>query len=176
MDRSRKPQDIVNKFMEPFVTNQETKYHLSLAGEFFVAAELQRRGISAAVTYGNAKKADVVAFSTTGEKAVVIEVKCTSQTRWVVGGVVPPPSSKPWVFVYVPKDEFEAPIFYILLQSELHDLLAPGDKKYRSRFKEKWGEEYGDRRGVVNLNRAEAKPFHNGWERKGWERIKSLLG
>ena len=34
-------------------------------------------GVSAAVTYGNAKSADVVAFSALGEKAVVIEVKST---------------------------------------------------------------------------------------------------
>jgi len=37
------------------MSKQAQKYHLSLAGEFYVAAELQRRGISAAVTYGNAK-------------------------------------------------------------------------------------------------------------------------
>jgi hypothetical protein len=35
------------------MSKQEQKYDLSLPGEFFVAAELQRRGISAAVTYGN---------------------------------------------------------------------------------------------------------------------------
>jgi hypothetical protein len=65
------------------MSTQLQKYHLSLAGEFFVAAELQRRGISAAVTYGYAKSADVVAFSMSGEKAVVIEVKSTSQLKWV---------------------------------------------------------------------------------------------
>ena len=43
--------------------SQQRKYNLSLAGDFFVAAELQRRGVMASVTYGNAKKADVVAFS-----------------------------------------------------------------------------------------------------------------
>jgi hypothetical protein len=44
------------------MSKQAQKYHLSLAGEFFVAAELQRRGVAAAVTYDNAKNADVVAF------------------------------------------------------------------------------------------------------------------
>lgn len=61
------------------MNKQAQKYHSSLAGEFFVAAELQRQGIAAAVTYGNAKNADVVAFSISGDKAVVIEVKSTSQ-------------------------------------------------------------------------------------------------
>ena len=55
--------DIPNKDEIFQMSKQAQKYHLSLAGEFYVAAELQRRGISAAVTYGNAKNADVVAFS-----------------------------------------------------------------------------------------------------------------
>ena len=74
------------------MSRQAEKYHLSLAGEFYVAAELQRRGISAAVTYSNAKKADVVAFSS-GSYAVAIEVKSTPGPDWVVGGSVPQPSS-----------------------------------------------------------------------------------
>jgi hypothetical protein len=86
------------------MSKQAQKYHLSLAGEFFVAAELQRRGICAAVTYGNAKSADVVAFSLSGEKAVVIEVKSTSSPKWVVGGTIPSASEKPWVFVYLPTE------------------------------------------------------------------------
>lgn len=149
------------------MTKQDVKYHLSLAGEFFVAAELQRRGVSAAVTYGNAKKADVVAFSTTGEKAVVIEVKSTSQPKWVVGSITPPSSSKLWVFVYLPSDVSEAASYYVLLQSELHDILAPLDEKYRLRFKEKHGEEYGNRRGVVNFSRDEAERLglKNRWDK-----------
>lgn len=54
---------------------QEEKYHLSMAGEFFVAAQLQRLGVSASVTYGNAKSADVVAFAKDKDIAVIIEVK-----------------------------------------------------------------------------------------------------
>jgi hypothetical protein len=147
------------------MSKQEQKYHLSLAGEFFVAAELQRRGISAAVTYGNAKCADVVAFSMSGERAVVIEVKSTSQSQWVVGGFTPVPSPKPWVFVYLPTEQSEGPSYYVVLQSELNEILTPLDVEYNRRFKEKHGVEYGDRRGVVNFTRAQAEPFKNAWER-----------
>ena len=143
---------------------QTQKYHLSLAGEFFVAAELQRRGISAAVTYGNAKSADVVAFSMSGEKAVVIEVKSTSQAKWVVGGVLPPPSTKPWVFVHLPTELTEPSAYYVVLQSELHNILAPIENEYYRKFKEKHGEEYGDRPGVVNFPLKEAERFKNKWE------------
>jgi hypothetical protein len=147
------------------MSKQAQKYHLSIAGEFYVAAELQRRGISAAVTYGNAKSADVVAFSISGEKTVVIEVKSTSQARWVVGGKVPPPSSKPWVFVHIPADAASAPRYYIALQSELHDILAPIGVEYRRKFREKHGVEYGDRPGVENLSLIQAQAFEGAWEK-----------
>lgn len=44
------------------MSKQAVKYHLAMAGEYFVAAQLHRLGVSAAVTFGNAKTADVVAF------------------------------------------------------------------------------------------------------------------
>jgi hypothetical protein len=144
------------------LSRQEAKYHLSLAGEFYVAAELQRRGIAAAVTYGNAKKADVVAFSG-GSRAVAVEVKSTPTSRWVVGGVVPPPSSAPWVFVRVPSESTEPPAFFVLTQSELHEILHPVDVAYRKNYLAKHKEEYGDRPGVVSLSVAQAEPFRNRW-------------
>ena len=146
-------------------SKQEQKYHLALAGEFFVAAELQRRDVSASVTYGNAKRADVVAFSESGEKSVVVEVKSTSQTKWVVGGQIPSPSNKPWVFVYLPHDQCESPSYYILTQSDLQDVLAPVEAEYFRKYKEKHGEEYGDRPGVVTLTRKQANPFLELWEK-----------
>lgn len=145
------------------MSRQAEKYHLNLAGEFYVAAELQRRGIAAAVTYGNAKKADVVAFSS-GNLAVAIEVKSTPGQRWVVGGAVPQPSSAPWVFVHIPAESLLPPSFYVFSQQQLFDLLSPVDVAYRRSYLAKHGEEYGDRRGVVNLSREEAEPFKDRWE------------
>lgn len=149
------------------MTKQEAKYHLSMAGEFFVAAELQRRGFSAAVTYGNAKRADVVASSRSGDKALVIEVKATSQPQWVVGGRLPdasPSRPKPWVFVYLPIDPKDSPSYYIILQSELREALTPEDTRYRQRYKERHGEEYGDRAGVVNFFKSGAGDYLGKWE------------
>jgi hypothetical protein len=144
------------------VNRQAEKYHLSLSGEFYVAAELQRRGVSAAVTFGNAKKADVVAF-TSGSFAVAIEVKSTASGRWVVGGLVPQPSIAPWVFVHIPSNSAKSPCFYILTESDLYAILHPIDMAYRRNFLAKHGEEYGDRKGVVNLTTAQAEPFKDRW-------------
>lgn len=150
--------------MEPRMrTKQELKYHLSLAGEFYVAAELQRRGLHASVVYGNAKSTDVVAFFEASSRAAVVEVKSTAQSDWVVGDTVPAPSDKPWVFVRVPTDVQTPPRFFVMTQRELHDILTPGDLAYRERFKAKHGVEF--KKGVVTLTLKEAEPHANQWEK-----------
>ncbi len=145
------------------MSSQSDKYHLAMAGEYFVAAQLQRMQVGASVTYGNAKSADIVAFTGTSDRVVVIEVKTTRQPQWVVGGRVPPKSKKPWVFVQVPESANEAPRFFILTQSQLHEILGPIEAEYERRYKEKHGVEFGDRPGVVNINRKLLASYENNW-------------
>ena len=147
------------------MSKQKQKYNLAMAGEYYVAAELHRRGIPASITYGNAKKADVVATSEDGEAAVVIEVKSTSQTKWIVGQYLPESSDRVWVFVYVPKECDQPPSFYILTQSEIRDILQPQDEEYRRQFKEKHGVEYGDKPGVCSLKRSEVTSAEGSWDK-----------
>lgn len=143
--------------------SQSEKYHLAMAGEYFVAAQLQRLQVAASVTYGNAKSADVVAFSEVSDRAVVIEVKTTRQLQWVVGGRVPQKSAKPWVFVQLPEAHNEPPRFFVLTQTQLHEILAPIEAEYERKYKEKHGVEYGDRPGVVNVSRKLLVPYENNW-------------
>lgn len=60
------------------------KYHLNLAGEYRVCAELLKRGIFATVTFGNMKGADVVAVGA-NRRAAIIEVKASNSSRFVTG-------------------------------------------------------------------------------------------
>ena len=147
------------------MSKQKKKYNLAMCGEYYVAGELHRRGIPASITYGNAKKADVVATSESGEAATVIEVKTTSQSKWVVGQYVPQPSQKIWVFVYVPSDSSLPPAFYVLTQSEIVEILEPLDAEYRQRYKEKHGVEYGDKPGVCSLRRSQVEEYQGKWEK-----------
>lgn len=135
------------------MTTQAEKYHASMAGEFFVAAQLQRLQVAASVTYGNAKSADVVAFSHETGKAVVIEVKTSTKGRWPVGNRAPAPSDKPWVFVHLPTKSDEPPEFFVMMQTEIHNLLAPLENNYLERYKKTHGEEYGDKPGVAAMTR-----------------------
>lgn len=135
-----------------------------MAGEYFVAAQLQRLGVSASVTYGNAKSADVIAFVEHSDRVVVIEVKTTRQNQWVVGSKTPPKSFKPWVFVNIPDDGIEAPCFYVLSQSQLHDIVFPLEEAYFERYRKKHGAEYGDKPGVVNVNRKLLEKYKDCWQ------------
>jgi hypothetical protein len=144
---------------------QAEKYHLSLAGEYYVAAELQRRNVQASITYGNAKQSDVVAFCGSGDRAVVIEVKSTTKDGWIVGGHVPAPAGRPWVFVHLDADSSRPPRFFVLTQSELNAILKPLDTKYRANYLAKHGTEYGDKPGVVTLSLKEAESHAGKWEK-----------
>ncbi len=143
--------------------SQAEKYHLAMSGEYFVAAHLQRLGVSASVTYGNAKSADVIAFTGSSDRVVVVEVKTTRQLEWVVGGRVPAKSEKPWVFVHLPENSENPPIFFVLTQSELHAILAPSEAEYFRKYKEKHGVEYGEKPVVVTISRKLLADYENKW-------------
>jgi hypothetical protein len=94
----------------------------------------------------------------------VVEVKTTRQPEWVVGGYVPAKSEKPWVFVHLSEDSKEPPKFFVLTQSQLHEILDPIDVEYRKKYKEKHGREYGDKPGVVNISLKLLAGYENEWE------------
>ncbi len=145
---------------------QQVKYHLSIAGEFFVAAQLHRLGIHASVTYGNAKKTDIVVMAKDGSKAVMVEVKTTSQSKWIIGSHVPEESKALWVLVHIPEDDnTAAPEFYIMTQDEMRKILLPLHVAYNKKYLEKHGVEYGDKPGVVALTRTAIESHRDAWEK-----------
>lgn len=147
------------------MTKQKKKYHLSMAGEFFVAAQLQRLGVPASVTYGNAKKADVIALSGKGNCAVVIEVKSTAQPKWVIGQYIPEEGMNPWVLVHIPAEEALNPEYYVLTQSELREICLPDTIAYNEKYKAKHGVEYGSKPGVVSVSRKKIAACKNAWHK-----------
>jgi hypothetical protein len=147
------------------MSKQAGEYHLNIAGEFFVAAQLQRLRIPASVTYGNAKKADVVAFSEDGAKAVTIEVKSTSQPKWIIGSYIPTQGNNPWVLVYIPPDAASSPAYYIMTQNEIREIVLPVSQAYNAKYKEKHGVEYGNKPGVVSLAQKDAEAHKDAWHK-----------
>jgi len=53
-----------------------------ISGEFFVAAELLRRGLQCSVTFGNAKAIDLLAFNPATEKSYQVQVKAIRRKNY----------------------------------------------------------------------------------------------
>ena len=138
------------------MSNQSRKHPTGLAGEFLVAGELLRCGIMTRATYGNAKKADVIVIS--GATVAWLEVKSTSQSKWVLGGELPPGNSSIWVLVYLPQDESASPEYSVLTSAELRRLALQGHEAYNKKYREKHRKEYSSK-GVVSVQR---KLLNNG--------------
>jgi hypothetical protein len=151
------------------VSKQSRKHTIGLAGEFLVAGELLRRGIMAAVTYGNAKKADVIAIN--GTAAVSLEVKSTSQSKWVLGGQLPADDSNIWVLAYLPENEIKSPEYFVLTSAELRELLLPQHETYNKKYREKHGKDFSSK-GVVTIQRKLLGDCCQG----AWGKVRNALG
>lgn len=150
-------------------STQEQKYSTGLAGEFLVAGELLRRGFMAAVTYGTAKKADVLVAHET--RAARLEVKSTPGSKWVIGKNLPEPSGAIWVLVYLPPDTSQSPSYFVLTSAELRAILKPEHDAYHARYRAKHGRDY-DKKGVVSLQRKLIDNRH----RSAWDKIGRAVG
>lgn len=145
------------------MTTQKEKYHKAMSGEYFVAAQLLRFNVTASITYGNAKRADIIAISEDKNRFVLIEVKTSSKGKWPIGKNVPDPSNTPWVFVHIPELETEAPEFFIMSQKEIHSELKQSEDEYFERYKVKHGIEYGDKAGVASIKKSIAEKYKDNW-------------
>jgi hypothetical protein len=150
-------------------SKQDRKYSISLAGEYLVAGELLRRGVMAAVTYGNAKQADVVAFH--AGRSTLVEVKSTSEPKWVLGGELPKAQANLWALVFLPLDASKSPEYFILTGAELRELLLPEYDSYMTRYRNKYGKDYSGR-GVVSVRRELIGSQHRG----AWHKVMDELG
>ena len=150
-------------------TTQARKHTIGMAGEFHVAGELLRRGVMAAVTYGNAKKADVMAFA--NGRSVAIEVKSTSEDKWVTGGTLPADSDALWVLVFMPRTLSEPPEYFVLTSRELLAAMMPRHSKYMRGYRERTGRDF-DGKGVASVWRRELKDEYKG----AWGKVNDALG
>lgn len=162
--------------------SQEEKNFLSMAGEFLVAAELNRRKILSAVTYGAAKSADVWAFDESSKRAVRVEVKTTGQEskKWVIGekALVKENWDKDdfWVLVLLPSPQpntattsneirgQHTPRYFVFSSEELGRLLSTGDERNRTAYITRHNTEFTGK-VVPNFPVSEALEIENRWDK-----------
>jgi hypothetical protein len=119
-----------------------------LSGEYFVAAELYRRGWTVGITMGNAKAIDILAVQE--DKRVEIQVKSIFQ-RKNVGWPIMKDKVKLnciYIFVNLNADKMSHPDYYIGTGDEIF----PKVKQYEPR-------------GIVNLSSLNSPEFIERWDK-----------
>lgn len=93
------------------------KIQVGVAGEYYVAAELSKRGYLASITLRNTKGIDILCSKQDGSKSVTIQVKTnqSQQPRWILTNKAEDFFSESHFYVFVLlKDINSAPEYYVV--------------------------------------------------------------
>ena len=105
------------------------------AGEFFVAAELERRGLKVAMLFGNEEYYDILAVNTKS-KCITIQVKTTSSKRrcWTLDEtkIKADPS---FFFVFVSLNNLENPSYHVVPSVDVVDYVKVNGTDWNTNIK-----------------------------------------
>lgn len=108
-----------------------------IAGEYYVAAELSRRGYLAAITLRNSDGVDILTSSLDSEDLASIQVK-TSQgkKKWILNKKVENEKSinKYYVFVYLPSDINQPPEYFFINSLILANKTFEGHRRWLNKL------------------------------------------
>lgn len=117
-----------------------------LAGEYFVASELYRRGFSVGMTIGNAKAIDMMAHK--NDKGMAIQVKAIRDKKSVGWPITQNKLAKNVLYVFVNLNGIDAPDYYVLTSEET----ATKIKMY-------------EKRGIITLSDLKREEYLNRWNK-----------
>lgn len=117
-----------------------------LAGEYFVAAELYRRGFSVGMTIGNAKAIDL--FVNKDNKTLSIQVKAIRNKKSVGWPIMKDKVFDEILYVFVNLNDQETPDYYIATGQEAREKV----KQYTTR-------------GIIDLTTLKNETFQNRWDK-----------
>lgn len=117
-----------------------------LAGEYFVAAELYRRGFSVGMTIGNAKAIDL--FANKDDKTISIQVKAIRNKKSVGWPMMKEKVYDNILYVFVNLNDQEIPDYYIATGLEAKEKV----KQYTTR-------------GIIDLTTLKSDSFFNRWDK-----------
>jgi len=115
-----------------------TKYHTQWAGQFYVAAELTRRGYYVTLTLGNAPRTDLIVLSPE-QKTFRVEVKAQqTQNFWLIRKH---PVDEAHFYVLVVFRAKESPRYFILTCADVQRLRQEYADRMtvRGRYNDKFG-------------------------------------
>jgi len=121
-----------------------------LSGEYFVAAELYRRGWSVGMTIGNAKAVDL--FAEKDNRRIAVQVKAIYKKKNVGWPMMKDAVKKDcfYIFVNLNADKMGMPDYFICTSEEAKAKV----KQYATR-------------GIVDLSTLNTEGFKNRWDKLG---------
>lgn len=104
-----------------------------IAGEYYVAAELSRRGYLAAITLRNSEGIDILVSNPEGNKLISIQVKTTqNKKKWILSKKIEDEKAKNkfFVFVSISEDINLMPDYYIINSEKLSEKIYTGHRNW----------------------------------------------
>jgi len=120
------------------------RYFTQWAAQFYVAAELTRRGYLVSLTLGMAPKADLLVVSPSG-KHFMVDVKGLSSPNWWIIGEhgLELHEDLYFILVYIPKDPEQSPRFFAMTSYDVKTEIEKHLDELRAREREITNLEYG---------------------------------
>lgn len=122
------------------------KNNTHLAGEYFVAAELYRRGFSVGMTIGNAKAIDLFVFK--DDKHLSIQVKALKNKKSVGWPMMKDKVRNGIIYIFVNLNDQSAPDYYICTDKEAREKV----KQYVTR-------------GIIDITSLRTDQFIDRWDK-----------
>ncbi len=103
-----------------------------VAGEYFVAAELSRRGYTASLTLRNTRGIDILVSNADATKSVGIQVKATQggKKEWLLSEKVERDVATNLVFVFVRLNGLGPPDYYIVPLADVAQYTSESHKRW----------------------------------------------
>lgn len=133
------------------------------SGEFFVAAELERRGFTVALTYANSKDYDILAVSRETNKQFAIQVKtCKSRkNRWLMSKKSEQLIGNRTFFVFVSLCGLDIPEYHIVPCKKVVDYIKKEHDEWIKK-PSKIGEKHTENSIRVFID--EGNKYKNNWK------------
>lgn len=102
------------------------------SGEYFVAAELERRGFTAAVPMSNTKDFDILAINRETQRQVALQVKTNrgKAKSWMLTKKSEDICGKDIYYVFISLNELEEPEYYIVESDLIAESMREGYKRW----------------------------------------------
>ena len=111
---------------------KENTISIGNSGEYFVAAELERRGFTAAVPMSNTKDFDILAINRETYRQVALQVK-TNRGKgkyWLLNKKSEDRCGKDIYYVLISLNELEQPEYYIVESAQIAESMTKGYQQW----------------------------------------------